>query len=109
MFEQKDIDKISNVFSQIKKRKYWIILPLFIAFILYFSEHSIYNQQVPKNELRRLKAKAQNYKDQILENAAKLNELQTNKENLEHFAREEYYMKRKNEDIFIVVASDTVK
>jgi cell division protein FtsB len=32
-----------------------------------------------------------------------LNELRTNRENLEKFAREQYFMKKDNEDIFIIV------
>ena len=32
----------------------------------------------------------------------RLNELRTNNENLEKFAREQYLMKKPNEDIFII-------
>ena len=35
-------------------------------------------------------------------NSKKLNDLHTDKEGLERFAREEYLMKRANEDIFII-------
>jgi cell division protein FtsB len=35
-----------------------------------------------------------------------MDELSTNKANLERFAREEYYMKRKNEEVFIIADED---
>ena len=109
MFTQKDIDKISGIFSKINKKKYWIIIPGFLAFILYFGEHSLYKQQVPKQHLKELKNEAELYKQQIIENTEKLSDLRTNNENIERFAREEYFMKKKNEDIYVVVASDSVK
>jgi len=39
---------------------------------------------------------------EIKTNKQKKNELQSSNENLEKFAREHYYMKRENEDIFII-------
>ena len=35
-------------------------------------------------------------------NGKKLKDLHTDKEGLERFAREEYFMKRSNEDVFII-------
>jgi cell division protein FtsB len=43
------------------------------------------------------------YIEKIKTDSRKLKELRTDRENLEKFAREQYYMKRDNEDIFIVV------
>ena len=40
------------------------------------------------------------------DNYNKIRELSTNKANLERFAREEYYMKRKNEEVFIIADED---
>lgn len=42
------------------------------------------------------------YREKIIEDKKRLHELQTDRENLEKFAREQYYMKRDNEDIFIL-------
>ncbi|MCS2919424.1 septum formation initiator family protein [Parabacteroides merdae] len=35
-------------------------------------------------------------------NSKKLNDLHTDKEGLERFAREEYFMKKPNEDVYII-------
>ena len=42
------------------------------------------------------------YKDVIKTNKQKLNELKSSHQNLEKFAREQYLMKKENEDIFII-------
>jgi cell division protein FtsB len=41
-------------------------------------------------------------KDEIETNNKKLHDLRTNKEGLERFAREAYFMKKPNEDVFII-------
>jgi len=38
----------------------------------------------------------------IMEDSIRMNELRTDNENLEKFAREQYLMKRENEEIFII-------
>ena len=42
------------------------------------------------------------YKEEIEINTKKLNDLRTDKEGLERFAREEYLMKKADEDVFII-------
>lgn len=54
-------------------------------------------------ELRKLKQDREYYLKKIEEDRRKLNELKTDNDNLEKFAREQYRMKRKDEDLFIVV------
>lgn len=43
------------------------------------------------------------YINKIKEDSSKLYELKTDSKNLEKFAREQYLMKKDNEDIFIIV------
>ena len=42
------------------------------------------------------------YQKEIEINSKKLNDLHTDKEGLERFAREEYFMKKPNEDVYII-------
>ena len=53
--------------------------------------------------LNQLRQEKEYYIDQIKLDSTRLQELTTNNENLEKFAREQYYMKKANEDIFVVV------
>ena len=43
------------------------------------------------------------YQNKIEEDNRKMKELLSNKDNLEKFAREQYLMKNKNEDIFVIL------
>ena len=43
------------------------------------------------------------YIEKISHDSARLNELRTDAENLEKFAREQYLMKKDNEEIFVIV------
>jgi cell division protein FtsB len=43
------------------------------------------------------------YQQKIEEDRRRIDELKTNTENLEKFAREQYLMKKDNEDIFVIV------
>lgn len=55
------------------------------------------------SELHKLKKDREYYMNKIEEDRKKLNELKTDNHNLEKFAREQYRMKRKDEDLYIVV------
>ncbi len=59
--------------------------------------------------LRQLEKDRDYYKERIEEDRRKLNELKTSNDNLEKFAREQYFMKKDNEDIYIIVNEDGEK
>ncbi|HPV27757.1 MAG TPA: hypothetical protein PKV77_11430, partial [Bacteroidales bacterium] len=54
----------------------------------------------------RLQQEKEYYMSRIEEDRSKLNELRTNNENLEKYAREQYRMKRADEDLFIIVTPE---
>lgn len=56
-----------------------------------------------KNKISSLKKEKIYYQTKIKEDTRKKEELLGSKENLEKFAREQYLMKRPNEDIFVIV------
>lgn len=53
--------------------------------------------------MQELKHEREYYIGQIEKNKTEMKELFTNNKNLEKFAREKYYMKRSNEDVFVFV------
>ena len=71
--------------------------------MLFIDEHDMISQMELKSELRDL-VKTKDYYDVQIEVTKKdLEELLTNNDNLERFAREKYLMKKPNEDIFVIV------
>ena len=85
------------------KNKYFIASVLFIIWVAFFDQNNLVERMQNKKELKQLEEDKVYYQEKIKENAARLNELKTNNENLEKFAREQYLMKKENEDVFIIV------
>ncbi len=66
------------------------------------SDSNLYKRYMYDERIRNLEKEIKFYRDEIEINRQKLNELHTDKEGLERFAREEYFMKRENEDVYII-------
>lgn len=54
--------------------------------------------------LKKLKAEKEYYVQRIEEDKRKLHELKTSDRNLEKFAREQYRMKKPDEDLYIILS-----
>ena len=96
-------------FDKPKKKGLWglnslqIGILLFVVVMLFlFSDSNIKKRIDSDREIRSLKSQIEFYRKKIEEDKAKLYELQSDKENLEKFARENYYMKKENEEVFII-------
>jgi cell division protein FtsB len=53
--------------------------------------------------LQDARQKMEYYQEETIKTAELLDELMTNDVTLEKFAREKYYMKKPNEDVFVIV------
>lgn len=56
-----------------------------------------------RSKINQLENEQKYYREKIEEDKRKKEELLGNRDNLEKFAREQYLMKKENEDIFIIV------
>jgi len=83
--------------------KYVLTTLGFLVWLTFFDQHDFILQHSYKKKLNGLKKESRYYSDQIEKNKKTMEELFTNNKNLERFAREKYYMKRDNEDIFVFV------
>lgn len=79
-----------------------VILFVLIAMLFFFSDSSILKRVKYDNEIKNLESQIEFYRNQTETDKEKLNELQSNTENLEKFARENYLMKKENEEVFII-------
>ena len=81
--------------------RYILILLLFLVWMLFFDENSYLNHRELNRERSKIKNTIEFYDDGS-ENDKKLIKNLQDPDSLEKFAREEYKMKRKDEDIFII-------
>ena len=81
---------------------YWLVTIAFLIVTLTVGDSSLYKRYTYDEKIRSLEKEIGHYQQEIEVNGKKLNDLHTDKEGLERFAREEYFMKRANEDVFII-------
>lgn len=92
-----------NRFRPYLANKYLIAFVAFIVWISFFDENRLISRISAKAELNKLEEQKDYYREQIEISKERLHELKTNKDNLEKFAREQYIMRKPNEDVFVVV------
>ncbi|RXK81929.1 FtsB family cell division protein [Filimonas effusa] len=93
----------------ILKNKYLVSLVAFVILLLFFDRNDVFTQMERKKQLRELQSSKQFYQDEIIRTKQQLIDLQQNPAALEKYARENFYMKRDNEDIFLVEPAATSK
>ncbi len=93
-----DIKKI----LKIPGLKYIIVLVLFAVYIIFIDDYSVLSTRRLKQEVRQLHAEEQALHDAIVEDSIHAAEIENDLDAVEHYGRENYYMKRDNEDIFVV-------
>ena len=89
-------------FIGVIKNKYVIATILFLVWMLFFDPKDIGQTYDRVGKLNELQKSEQNLTNQIVETRKELDLLQTSAETIERYARENYYMKKDNEDLFIV-------
>ncbi len=85
-----------------KINAYWLVIIVFLVLTLTLGDSSLYKRYTYDQKIRSLEKEIKHYQKEIEINSKKLNDLHTDKEGLERFAREEYFMKKPNEDVFII-------
>lgn len=84
------------------KLKYLFALLLFVIAITFFGEGSLINRYYQKEEIISLKSSIDEYQRKFEEDRTMLQSLKTDPEALKRVARERYYMKTEDEDIFVI-------
>lgn len=91
---------------QILKNKYFLSTFILVTILVVFEDTNIYRQFKSRKKLKALQASNEGKRNDIEEIKVKINELTTNPEELEKFARETYRMKKKDEVIFLFVEKE---
>jgi len=84
------------------KNKYIMTFLVFFVWLLFFDKNDLLTQISHRNNLNQMNQDKNYFIEEIKRNQAIMHDLETNPEALERFAREKYYMKKADEDIFVV-------
>lgn len=82
--------------------KYIVATILFGILIIYSDDNNLRYRIKLESRIHELKGDIKHYEGVIKESSAQLDQLRNDGEKLERFARENYLMKKADEDIFIV-------
>ena len=90
--------KIPSIF----KKKYFIVGFLFITWIIFLDENNLILLNQQQSKIEETQEIIDSLKTEISEMEDKLDRLNNNQKELEKFARENFLMKKDNEDIIII-------
>jgi len=85
------------------RNKYLIVIAAFLAWILFFDRNNLISQAGLRMKLSDYREKKEYLEDQIASVNKEKKELLTNQDSLERFGREQYMMKKDDEDLYVIV------
>jgi cell division protein DivIC len=85
------------------RNKYLLTIIIFVLWVVLFDSNNLISQSKEMKNLKKLRAEREYYVKRIEEDKRKLIELKTDDQNLEKFAREQYRMKKADEDLYIIL------
>lgn len=85
------------------RNKYILTIAIFVVWLLLFDSNNLLARYKEMRELHKLKIDREYYINKIETDRKKLHELKTDNQNLEKFAREQYRMKKADEDLYIIL------
>lgn len=92
---------VINVVS-IFRNKYFLAASAFTVWILFFDKNDLFTQMERRDELLQMKESKAYFQQQIDDDRKFSDELKHNPAIIEKYAREKYFMKKDNEDLFII-------
>ncbi len=90
------------------KNLYILIFVVFVVWMLFFDANSWLIHRELNADMDALEEEKEYYKKEINKDKKAIKELST-EEGIERLAREKYYMKKENEDIYIIEYEDSIK
>lgn len=94
--------KLLNHLPAWLKNKYFISFAAFTVIMLFLDKNDYFTQLGRKKELKKLEQGKAYYTREIEAERKELEQLKRDPATLEKYAREKYFMKKDNEDLFII-------
>ncbi|MCL6265393.1 FtsB family cell division protein [Flagellimonas myxillae] len=87
---------------------YVLVLTVFVIWMIFFDANSLLIHRELNQEIKKLEKQKEFLEGEIDKDKSILDKL-SDKEELEKFAREKYYMKKEKEEIFLIEYEDSLK
>ena len=83
--------------------KYLIAFMVFSVWMIFIDDNNIFFLRKNVNKLKEYRVEKAYFLEKIRKDSIHLQEMKANAKNLDKFAREEFLMKKKDEDIFLII------
>ncbi|MGB5822251.1 MAG: septum formation initiator family protein [Saonia sp.] len=87
---------------------YILVLTVFVIWMVFFDTNSLLIHMELRKEIKKLEKQQEFLREEITKDKKIIETLSDPKE-LEKFAREQYYLKKKNEEIYLIEYEDSLK
>ena len=98
----------NNKWVRIASNKYLLIFILFLFWMVFFDTNSFFIHQELNDDINKLENNKVVYQEEIKNDKVFIEKMKDSNE-IEKFAREKYYLKKDNEDIYIIEHEDSIK
>ncbi|HAL83460.1 MAG TPA: septum formation initiator [Mucilaginibacter sp.] len=85
------------------RNKFFLVSLAFVVWMIFFDKNDLFSQYQYRQQVNKLKQERDFYQKETAKVTKDLDELTSNPQKLEKFAREKYLMKKDNEDVFVIV------
>jgi cell division protein FtsB len=92
-----------NNLLQVAKNKYFIVTAFFLIWIGFFDQNDWVSRKGIDKEIEKLEDDKAFFTTEVVELQKEEKRLKENQEALEKYARENFYMKKEGEDVFVIV------
>ena len=89
-------------FWKIIKNKYVITCIIFLLIILFIDENNLLVTRSLRRDVAELNSTIDSLKRGVEQDSLRAERLKSDLDSIERYGRENYYMKRKNEDVFVI-------
>ncbi len=94
---------MKQFFLKYINNRYFYTALAFVIWMAFFDNDSFREQMGLSNKINRLEQQKHFYQTEIQKNKSALNALKYDTTQLEKYAREKYFMKKDNEDVYVVI------
>ncbi|MCF8231137.1 MAG: septum formation initiator family protein [Bacteroidales bacterium] len=85
------------------KRLFFIITLVFAVWMLFIDDFNVFHRLSLNKKINSLEEQKEYYRKEIKRDSALIKTLKNNPDSMERYAREKYLMKKKDEDIFLII------
>ena len=101
-FNAFQMTKLTRFYYFCAGHKYWLALGLFIIIAGVVDENSFWNIFKANQRINELNTDIASYRRQYNRDSTRLRKLETNPSEVRNIARERYFMKAENEDVYVI-------